>query len=82
VAGVGGAAARLSSLPGLSRLGVNLTTAKPDIRVLDADTYAHGDPTTFGPPLEQYAYLRDEEPCYQYEFNDPDTRRLDMGREP
>jgi cholest-4-en-3-one 26-monooxygenase len=48
-----------------------MTTAKPDIRVLDADTYAKGDPTTFGLPLEQYAYLRDEAPCYLYEFNDP-----------
>jgi cholest-4-en-3-one 26-monooxygenase len=48
-----------------------MTTAEPDIRVLDADTYANGDPTTFGLPLDQYAYLRDEEPCYLYEFNDP-----------
>ena len=48
-----------------------MTTAKPDIRVLDADTYTNGDPTTFGLPLEQYAYLRDEQPCYLYEFNDP-----------
>jgi cholest-4-en-3-one 26-monooxygenase len=48
-----------------------MTTAKPDIRVLDADTYANGDPTTFGLPLEQYAYLRDNEPCYLQEFDDP-----------
>ena len=48
-----------------------MTTAKPDIRVLDADTYANGDPATFGLPLDQYSYLRDEEPCYLYEFNDP-----------
>ena len=48
-----------------------MTTAKPDIRVLDADTYAKGDPTTFGLPLAEYAYLRDEAPCYRYEFNDP-----------
>jgi cholest-4-en-3-one 26-monooxygenase len=48
-----------------------MTTAKPDIRVLDADTYANGDPTTYGLPLEQYAYLRDEAPCYLHEFNDP-----------
>ena len=48
-----------------------MTTAKPDIRVLDADTYANGDPTTFGLPLDQFSYLRDEEPCYLYEFNDP-----------
>jgi len=48
-----------------------MISAKPDIRVLDADTYAHGDPSTFGLPLEQYTYLRDEAPCYLYEFNDP-----------
>ena len=48
-----------------------MTTAKPDVRVLDADTYANGDPATFGLPLDQYSYLRDEEPCYLYEFNDP-----------
>jgi cholest-4-en-3-one 26-monooxygenase len=48
-----------------------MTTAKPDVRVLDAETYANGDPTTFGLPLDQFAYLRDEEPCYLYEFDDP-----------
>ena len=48
-----------------------MITAKPVIRVLDADTYANGDQTTFGLPLEQYKYLRDEEPCYLHEFNDP-----------
>lgn len=48
-----------------------MTATTPDIRVLDAETYANGDPTTFGLPLEQYAYLRDEEPCYLHEFNDP-----------
>jgi cholest-4-en-3-one 26-monooxygenase len=48
-----------------------MTTAKPDIRVLDADTYGSGDPSTFGLPLQQYRYLRDQAPCYLYEFNDP-----------
>lgn len=48
-----------------------MTTATPDIRVLDADTYANGDPTTFGLPLDQYAWLRDNEPCYLQEFDDP-----------
>jgi len=43
----------------------------PNIRVFDADTYANGDPTTFGLPLEQYKYLRDEKPCHLHEFNDP-----------
>ena len=28
-------------------------------------------PTTFGLPLQQYAYLRDEAPCYLYEFDEP-----------
>jgi cholest-4-en-3-one 26-monooxygenase len=48
-----------------------MTAGSPDIRVLDADTYANGDPSTFGLPLEQYAYLRNEKPCYLHEFNDP-----------
>jgi cholest-4-en-3-one 26-monooxygenase len=48
-----------------------MTTATPDLRVLDADTYANGDPTTFGLPLTQYAWLRDNEPCYLQEFDDP-----------
>ena len=48
-----------------------MTTAKPHISVLDAETYANGDPTTFGLPLDQYKFLRDEEPCYLHEFNDP-----------
>lgn len=46
-------------------------TTHPNITVLDADTYANGDPDTFGLPLDQYQYLRDEEPCYLYELNDP-----------
>src|SRR6201987_1698947 len=48
-----------------------MTTATPSLRVLDADTYANGDPTTFGLPLEQYKSLRDNEPCYLQEFDDP-----------
>ena len=48
-----------------------MTTAKPHISVFDAETYANGDPTTFGLPLDQYKYLRDEQPCYLHEFNDP-----------
>jgi cytochrome P450 len=48
-----------------------MTATKPDIRVLQADTYANGDPTTFGLPLDQYAWLRDNEPCYLQEFDDP-----------
>jgi cholest-4-en-3-one 26-monooxygenase len=48
-----------------------MTATKPDIRVLQADTYANGDPTTFGLPLDQYTWLRDNEPCYLHEFDDP-----------
>lgn len=48
-----------------------MTATKPDIRVLQADTYANGDPTTFGLPLDQFTWLRDNEPCYLHEFNDP-----------
>lgn len=47
------------------------TTAVPEIKIFDYDTYAEGDPTTFGLPLEQYRYLRDEEPCFLQEFDDP-----------
>jgi cholest-4-en-3-one 26-monooxygenase len=48
-----------------------MTQAKPDLRILDTDTYANGDPTTFGLPLDQFAYLQDNEPCYLQEFDDP-----------
>jgi len=37
-----------------------MTAATPKISVLEADTYANGDPTTFGLPLEQFAWLRDK----------------------
>jgi cytochrome P450 len=42
-----------------------------DVRVLDPDTYANGDPTTFGLPLDQYEYLREHEPVSLHEFEDP-----------
>lgn len=48
-----------------------MTRTKPDLRVLDSDTYANGNPETFGLPLDAYDYLRDEEPCYLQEFDDP-----------
>ena len=48
-----------------------MTSTAPDVRVLDADTYANGDPTTFGLPLDQYAYLRDHDPCHLQTFDDP-----------
>src|SRR5581483_4927827 len=46
-------------------------TSLEDIKVFDPDTYANGDPTTFGLPLDQYTYLRDELPCYVQTFDDP-----------
>jgi cholest-4-en-3-one 26-monooxygenase len=52
-----------------------MTTTSPaslaDIKVFDPDTYASGDPTTFGLPLDQYEYLREEAPCYLQKFEDP-----------
>ena len=48
-----------------------MASARPDLRILDTDTYANGDPTTFGLPLDQYEYLQNEEPCYLQEFSDP-----------
>src|SRR5437867_1429672 len=44
---------------------------RPDIRVLDPDTYANGDPATFGLPLDQFVYLRDEAPVFGVAFDDP-----------
>lgn len=42
-----------------------------DISILDADTYANGDPATYGLPLDQFEFLRSEAPCYRQEFDDP-----------
>ena len=42
-----------------------------DIKVFDPDTYANGDPSTFGLPLDQYDYLREHAPCYLQKFDDP-----------
>jgi cholest-4-en-3-one 26-monooxygenase len=47
------------------------TLTAADIAVLDPDTYANGDPTTFGLPLDQYAFLHAELPVCRQEFNDP-----------
>ena len=46
-------------------------TSLEDIKVFDPDTYANGDPTTFGLPLDQFKYLREEAPCYKQTFDDP-----------
>ncbi len=45
--------------------------SQADLSVFDPDTYAEGDPATFGLPLDQYAYLREQAPCYLQEFDDP-----------
>src|SRR3954451_17863404 len=47
---------------------------RADLAVLDPETYANGDSTTFGLPLDQYRYLREEEPVCLHEF--PDDRLL------
>lgn len=48
-----------------------MTELKTDLSFLDVDTYANGDPTTFGLPLDQFKWLRDNDPCHWVEFNDP-----------
>jgi cholest-4-en-3-one 26-monooxygenase len=48
-----------------------MTVATPDIRVLDSETYANGNPETFGLPLDQFQWLRDNDPCHLIEFDDP-----------
>src|ERR1700758_1400501 len=50
---------------------ISTPSSLDDIKVFDPDTYANGDPTTFGLPLEQYKYLREEAPCYKQKFDDP-----------
>ncbi len=42
---------------------------KPD--VLNPDTYATGDPARNGLPLDQFAWLRENAPCYRQEISDP-----------
>jgi cholest-4-en-3-one 26-monooxygenase len=42
-----------------------------ELGVLDPDTYANGDPTTFGLPLDRYEYLREKEACFLQEFDNP-----------
>jgi cholest-4-en-3-one 26-monooxygenase len=50
---------------------MTMPISQSDVSVLDPDTYANGDPETFGMPLAQYRYLREELPCYLQKFNDP-----------
>jgi cholest-4-en-3-one 26-monooxygenase len=44
--------------------------SQSELGVLDPETYANGDPATFGLPLEAYKYLREEEPVCLHEFRD------------
>lgn len=48
-----------------------MTSTIDSIGVLDPDVYANGNPETFGLPLDQYAYLRENEPVYLQKFDDP-----------
>lgn len=41
-----------------------------ELGVLDPETYANGNPATFGLPLDAYRYLREEEPVCLHEFPD------------
>src|SRR5436190_436107 len=42
-----------------------------ELGVLDPETYANGNPDTFGLPLDAYKYLREEEPVCLHKFEDP-----------
>lgn len=48
-----------------------MTKVNRKVSVLDPQTYGDGDPTTYGLPLDQYRYLRDEAPIYLQKFDDP-----------
>lgn len=48
-----------------------ITDRRANIGVLDPDVYANGNPETYGLPLDQYRYLRDNEPVYLQTFDDP-----------
>ena len=48
------------------------TTSELSInRVFDPDVYGSGDPTTFGLPLDMYARMREDHPCFRLEMDDP-----------
>lgn len=44
--------------------------SQADLGVLEPETYASGNPATFGLPLEAYRYLREEEPVSLHTFED------------
>jgi cholest-4-en-3-one 26-monooxygenase len=52
-------------------MNVDTPLSLEDIKVFDPDTYANGDPSTFGLPLDQFRFLREEAPCYLQKFDDP-----------
>lgn len=49
----------------------NVADLRAHITVLEPEAYANGNPDTFGLPLDQYAYLRENEPVYLQTFDDP-----------
>lgn len=40
-------------------------------QVFDPQVYGHGDPTTFGLPLDLYDRMREREPCVKLHFDNP-----------
>ena len=48
-----------------------MSTKAASLGVLSTETYANGDPTTFGLPLDEFEYIQENEPCYLQEFEDP-----------
>jgi cholest-4-en-3-one 26-monooxygenase len=48
------------------------TTSELSInRVFDPDVYGGGDPATFGLPLDMYARMREDHPCFLLKMDDP-----------
>ena len=45
--------------------------SQDDLSIFDPATYAEGDPKTFGLPLDQYDYVRENAPIFLQEFSDP-----------
>lgn len=51
---------------------MTITAQDPqDLKVFDVDTYAEGDPNTFGLPLDKYEWLQEHAPVFKQTFDDP-----------
>ncbi len=50
------------------------TIAAARAALFDPDVFKHGDPAKFGLPLDAYAVLREHDPCFLQEFDNPMLR--------